>query len=1176
MEALLSPRLKDLTLAALALLLAVAAAWAALAPAGQLSPAQVQARIARDGERMENALAVVVRACLQRSERLGRAFAAGRLDASDLEKREALVRVENGIISGYVGEIFFFKPLALSEGGWGLIRKNQDVYFLRRVAPRTYYLRFFMDLRSSPLHEAAAYAYPVFDLKFSNRPLPAGPGDFSYDQAQGRFYYTRVLKASQDQLILSLVFSGSTLSQRALRARRALAFVLAFLFFLGIFLAGSGRGALRTIVRQLSLAAMAFTAWWGIAWLAPRNIYFPACPGGVRSVFQLLALFVLLFLGARLLLKKMQLRSDLLALAVFNGAALAAFLAADAVLRRVDFPFGDFALDGEYLGLLALVVFWFAAPLLAAASFLGPGPGRKAWPLVLLQAALLALFSLLVPLPVTGPLLLALALAVLLLRPPWPGVRAGVPLLLLALAASSWLGQYALRERRVFVSENLKPIFASQDDYAKLVAREIVYELNSRNTPFFAFFDSPPADELADGWKNTLAARENIASGIHVVAADGRVLRSFSYQIPYIPLDKRDFFPFWHVENVEADLFGKQVRLAVATINVFQKERYLGYIMVQVLNTADLILKSREAQSVLTVNRRIPGAGIGYIKLDGNRRILENPANINLDDLGALSGDAGAWVRFRSMGQAFSGHVFRIGDGTALIFYPEDTFFKAFSEFVKVLGFVLLLAALFSLRRLRRFQWRPFFGSFSMKVFASLLLLSIITATVFSLFSLNFYASSQETRRGQAAYRRGRSALNIIQNLLAGGGEITQAHMFLLEKILENDISVYENGILLYTSDHRKIIRSQLPVHLNSRIRDKLQREGSPFELRQDGSALELFFKTAGDYVFQIEFPFDSADGLRARRYYADFMVTIFFVLIVTGLAAAFFFRNRIVAPIHRLNRGMAAVQRGDLEPLAAIPSESELRELYLGFNSMLQGIQAQQQNASEIARMKTLVQLGRRVAHEVKNPLTPIRLSAEQILRSLQDPGEGGREVIASAVRYIIEETEHLRRVAFGFLNLSKLDELKAEPFCLDDLVAEAVAHLRAIYPQVRFSVTAAGAGAIDVVADRQKIKQVIDNVLTNALEALGAGAGEIDVALDQEPGLAVVRIRDNGEGIAAEELERIAREEFSSKDLGTGLGLVIARRFLELHRGSLEIESRPGLGTTVVLRFAKNAPAA
>ena len=237
----------------------------------------------------------------------------------------------------------------------------------------------------------------------------------------------------------------------------------------------------------------------------------------------------------------------------------------------------------------------------------------------------------------------------------------------------------------------------------------------------------------------------------------------------------------------------------------------------------------------------------------------------------------------------------------------------------------------------------------------------------------------------------------------------------------------------------------------------------------------------------------------------------------------------------------------------------------------MLEGIQAQQQNVSEIARMKTLVQLGRRVAHEVKNPLTPIRLSAEQILRSLQDKGEAGREVIATAVRYIIEETEHLRRVAYGFLNLSKLDELQAEPFRLDDLVADAVSHLRAIYPQVRFSVAAANAAGIDVVADRQKIKQVIDNVLTNALEALGGRAGEIDVSLAEEAGLAVVRIRDNGEGIGSEELERIAREEFSSKDLGTGLGLVIARRFLELHRGGLEIESRPGQGTTVVMRFAQ-----
>ena len=1170
MEALLSPRLKKLILPALAGFLAAATLWVVLAPPGELTTAQVRARVEKNGARMDDALAVSVRDCLQRSDELGRAFAAGRLDAAVLEKREALVLEENGIITGYVGEIFYFKPVAVPVGGWRLIHKNRDVYFLRRVAPRTYYIRFFMDMRSSPVHAAAAYSYPVFDLNFSGQPLPAGAGDFSYDRAQDRFYYTRVFKASQDQLILSLVFSRATLSQHAKRARQALAYGLAFLFFLLLFLCGNRRGAPGFALRLLALAGMAFTSWWAISWLAARNIYFPAAPRSVLSTFQLLALLIFLLLAARLCLEKIRLRSGLLALAVFNVAAAAAFFSADLILRRVAFPYGEFALNGEYLGLLALVVCLFAAPLLGAARFLTPGAARSAWTLVLLQAAWLLVFSRLVPFSIFSPLLLALAFAVLFLRPPWPGVRTVAALLLLALSASSWLGQHALSERRAFVRENLKPIFSSQNDYAKLVAREIVYELNARNTPFYDFFDNLQPDELSDCWKNTLAARENIASGIHVVAAAGGVTRSFSYQIPYIPLSKRDFFPFWHLENVEADLFGKKVRLAVATINVFQKQRYLGYIMVQVLNTADLVLKSREPQSILTVDRKIPDAGIGYIKLDEKRRILENPANINIDDLKALTRANDAWAGFRSMGQAFSGYVFKIGDETAVIFFPEDTFFNAFSEYIKVLGFILLLAAIFSLRRLGKFHWRPFFGSFSMKVFAMLLLLSMITATVFSLFSLNFNASSQEMRRSQAAYSRGRSAVNIINNLLAGGGEITQEHMFLLEKILENDISVYEKGTLLYTSDHRKIIRSQLPIYLNSGIRDLLRQEGRQYELRQEGEALELFFKTAGDYVFEIEFPFDSADQLRARRYYTDFMVTIFFVLIVIGLAAAFFFRNKIVAPIHRLNRGMAAVQRGSLQPLSAIPSESELRELYEGFNSMLEGIQAQQQNASEIARMKTLVQLGRRVAHEVKNPLTPIRLSAEQILRSLHDKGEAGREVIASAVRYIIEETEHLRRVAFGFLNLSKLDELKAEPFRLDDLVADAVTPLRGLYPQVRFSVTAAG---IDVVADRRKIKGVIDNVLTNALEALGAGTGEIDVSLAEEAGLAVVRIRDNGQGIGSEELERIARDEFSSKDLGTGLGLVIARRFLELHRGGLEIESQPGKGTTVVMRFAKNA---
>ncbi len=103
-----------------------------------------------------------------------------------------------------------------------------------------------------------------------------------------------------------------------------------------------------------------------------------------------------------------------------------------------------------------------------------------------------------------------------------------------------------------------------------------------------------------------------------------------------------------------------------------------------------------------------------------------------------------------------------------------------------------------------------------------------------------------------------------------------------------------------------------------------------------------------------------------------------------------------------------------------------------------------------------------------------------------------------------------------------------------------------------------------------------MIDNVLTNALEAVAGKQGEIEVTLAPAGAEVEVVIRDNGPGISPEELELIDREEFSSKDLGTGLGLVIARRFLELHRGGLEIRSRPDEGTTIIMRFAKHVPQA
>ena len=836
----------------------------------------------------------------------------------------------------------------------------------------------------------------------------------------------------------------------------------------------------------------------------------------------------------------------------------------------MDFPFAEFTFNLDYLGLLALLIGLHFSPLLAAGKFLGPVSWRLVWPIILLQAGLLIFYARFLSFALFSLSLLALLFIVFLLcqRRFWPRI---LLLLLLALSISHWLVNYSRLEKQEFISTNLKNIFASQDHYAKLVAREIVYEINSQKGQFYSLFKEDSRNELANIWKNTLAAREAIASGLYVVSKDGQLIHSFSYQIPYIDINKKDIFPFWHVEAVDADLFGKKISLAVATINVFEKERYLGYIMVQVLNSAELILRSQGQKSIFDLDRKITAVGMSYLKVDGSGGIIENPANINVENLTVLLKTADSWLTFRAMGVVYKGYVFKSNDGTIIIFYPKNTFFKTFSEFIKILLSILLLAVLFYFRQLKKFHWRLVFQSFSLKVFVILVLLSMLTAAVFSVFSLNFNSLALETQLQRAVYSRGRSALNIINNLLAESGEITQNHLFLLGKILENDISVYENGVLLYASNHRKIIQSQLPIYLDSGIRAALQQNNQQFFLQKMGNLLGLYFKTSNNYIFNIEFASNSANLIRSRKYYIDFLITVFFILIVIGMMAAFYFRNKILAPIHLLNRGMAEVQQGLLQPLQNMPAEIELRELVQGFNSMLEGIKEQKKNVSEIARMKTLVELGRRVAHEVKNPLTPIKLSAEQILRSLQDQGSDPKPVITKAVRYIIEETEHLQRVAYGFLNLSKLDELQAAPFMLNDLIEEEISPLRPIYPHIQFTIQTAPP-TIAVVADRLKIKQVIANVLNNSLEAIGGNPGQVELKVQEQGAMILLAISDNGVGISKEGLAMMRSENYSSKDLGTGLGLVIARRFLELHRGGLEIESRPQEGTTIFMRFEKD----
>jgi len=1180
MADLLSPRLGHLIVAGVLLVAMIPFAGCRLVkPSADLQADGIRRLAEEECRRIENRLGNDLERRQRRSDELEKKFRDRRLQAADFRPREALLSERQGIITGYFGEIYYYKFTALPVGGWQLLNKNQDLYYIRRVDQDRYYLAFFMTMDIASLSRQLRYPYAQAQFKYLPENLPPGRSEFFSDPVQGRFVYNHFFANLNNQLVLELSVNHRVLLGHFQRQQRIV---------MGILLA----------VLALMLLTLAYWApfrakrwvWWVMKLFAASLLLVVVTlifvgPGGgdgdlfitlgsiqFRSIFQVLAILLFLFYLMRMVRQRLRFRNPWLAIFLFNVLLPPAVLLAGFILKRINFSFANFEFSLGYLGLLLTLALLLGLPPVVAIHFL-PERGRRWWLLLLVQLPALWLQWQLLKQDVV--MLAALNLLwVLFMAMKRDGVVRLAGLILMALAITRLFSVYLINEKRDFIATNLQNVFSSQGHYAKLVAREIVYGLNSLGKPFHEFFTSAAPEQMELLWKNSLAARESHPSGIFILSPHSELLYSYSYQIPYIPIKNRDPFPFWHVEEVYGDLFGRPVALAVASIDVFRSGRHLGTILVEVVNSAELVLKDTGSASIFTINPRLKGTGLGYVKINEDNQIVENPANIHFTDLAALLQVPNRWVRFATMGVGYQGFVFQYHDDQVIIFYPERTLFKEVSDGIKTFLFLLLVWLLLRLPGFGHFQWPALVNSFSSRVFFILIMITILTTILFSVFSLNFHFQELDKQLNQVIFERGRTAQNIINSLLAESGEITQNHLFLLAGELDSDICVYENGILLYASNHRRIIRSEIPIYLNSFVRSNLESNRQQFELVSREPMRELYFRVPPGYIFALDFAGYVPDLRGARQYYLDFMLTLFFIMVSIGSVAARFFRNRILAPINRLNQGMADVEMGRLEPLPYPPVETELRNLYQGFNAMIEGIGEQKKNISELSRMKTLIQLGRKLAHEIKNPLTPIQLSAEQILRSLDDRQSDFRPTVTRAVNFIFEETEHLKKVAHGFLDLSKLEELKPELFDLQELISIEVVKHKALYGHIDFVFEAPP--AVAVRADRLKIKQVLRNLLANAVEAIANKPGRIEIELTDLGDSVTVTIKDNGPGMKPNELDMLFNENYSSKEMGIGLGLIIVKRVMELHRGSVEIVSQPNRGTTVTLRLNKNVPQA
>jgi signal transduction histidine kinase len=463
------------------------------------------------------------------------------------------------------------------------------------------------------------------------------------------------------------------------------------------------------------------------------------------------------------------------------------------------------------------------------------------------------------------------------------------------------------------------------------------------------------------------------------------------------------------------------------------------------------------------------------------------------------------------------------------------------------------------------------------------LLLAFIAATVVPVAALavatrTYVADVMRANVEQEAIRTAAAARRVVEDFVAPraalqGANVDDNLMVWVSRLIDQDVNLFSGTRLLATSERNLFASGLVPIRTPADVYRALalRNEATTVVREQIGVLDYLVAGTAVDTPqldavltvpltsreLQIENQIDALD----RQVLLGALCFMF-----GGAAIGYWLAERIADPVNRLTRATRRLARGDLDARIATTSSDELRRLVQDFNRMAGELQHQQKELERTHRLEAWADMARQVAHEIKNPLTPIQLNAEHLRRVHADRGEPLSPVLEDCVSTILSQVRLLRQIASEFSNFSSSPVVSPALVDLPELLQETIDPYRApLKGRIQFDIDVPG-DLPPVYLDRTLLSRSLTNIIENALHAMPV-SGVLTVVVRSEPSGLSIRVSDTGMGMDAEALARAFEPYFSTKTSGTGLGLPIAKRNIELNGGAIAVTSAPDQGTTVQL---------
>lgn len=527
------------------------------------------------------------------------------------------------------------------------------------------------------------------------------------------------------------------------------------------------------------------------------------------------------------------------------------------------------------------------------------------------------------------------------------------------------------------------------------------------------------------------------------------------------------------------------------------------------------------------------------------------------------------------------------GDTIIVLSRTDDTWLSKTTCFSYIFAiFSLLLIISLSLRQLLTVG--PTFSNLSFKYRIQLVLVMIVLVSLglFGGGSIYYIRQQYQAKNTEIISEKAHSVVLEIEGKLEDNSlnaSYKDYATYLLKKFSNTfftDVNLYDMNGNLYASSRPKVFDEGLvsrKMNPEAYLQINLNQKS---EYIHDENIGNLAYLSAylpvknknGELQAYLNLPYfaKQSDLEKEISSFLVALINVYVLLFALSVLAAIFISNYLTHPLRLIQEKMRQVKLGRKSDAIEWKNKDEIGSLVSEYNRMIVELAASAEKLAQSERESAWREMAKQVAHEIKNPLTPMRLSMQLFQRAYADKAPGMDDKVDRLARTMLEQIDTLASIATAFSDFAKMPRPSNEGMDLKALAKNAIDLFHETSETTDFHFEDNGIETAWICADKEQLLRVFNNLFRNAIQAIPEERkGRIDVSLTKEGHDFVIAVKDNGTGIADEVIDKIFVPNFTTKTAGMGLGLAMVKNIVESCNGNIWFETEKDKGTTFFVSF-------